>query len=164
MSSEADSLAAELIARGTDPTLAAWVASVPVFQQVIATMRDPEHLRNLEAKRHARRREGRGDSWGLSVQIQTARKEQGRIAKPLRSRPTTGVVRARQSCTNGNRRPAHRSAVSTRGSPAGGGDDDPGGGEPAEPEVSGQAPADVFLPVGLTRPICSSVARIGVPR
>jgi hypothetical protein len=62
-------LADELIAHGTDPTLAAFVAVEPLFQQAVAQMRDPEKLRDLEAKRRDWRRSGGGENWGLSMQI-----------------------------------------------------------------------------------------------
>jgi hypothetical protein len=64
-----------------------------------------------------------------------------------------GISRARQECANGNARPAHSSPSSTRGSPAGGDDSDPGGDPDAEPHR-------VVLLAGRDRLLADSLSRV----
>ncbi len=85
------------------------LASNPLFLSVMVRMQDPAHLRELEERRRAGRRDGYRADTMLSMQIYAARRAQGRIANPhpraeqIAPRRTGAGVSRPRSRRNGRR-------------------------------------------------------------
>ncbi len=128
---------------GLPPGLA-WAATNPLMQAVAARMADPSHLRKLEGRLRAARRDpnhpDRGREWSLASRAQAARVTQGRApwggALRVYASARVGLTRARQTCAGAKRRPRARRSSRPHAPP---GDD---GGEPEPGESAGRAADD----------------------